>query len=118
MFVSAYEDGLQVFSMKDPTEPEDRRALLHLRVQARQGFGGSQENGWQSTTSVMQGAFGVDVRNYDGLVAISDMRTGLHLFKMDGFNGWKGEDHGMPNISSVQDWDRGPKGTLKPKVAS
>jgi hypothetical protein len=24
----------------------------------------------------------------------------------------------MPNISSVQDWDRGPKAADKPKVAS
>jgi hypothetical protein len=27
---------------------------------------------------------------------------------MDGFDGWNGEDHGMPNISSVQDWENGP----------
>jgi hypothetical protein len=27
---------------------------------------------------------------------------------MDGFNGWSGESWGMPNISSVQDWDNGP----------
>ena len=24
------------------------------------------------------------------------------------FTGWNGHDHGMPNISSVQDYDRGP----------
>ena len=35
VFVSAYEDGLQVFDLKDPKHPEDRRALLHLRVRAR-----------------------------------------------------------------------------------
>jgi hypothetical protein len=50
------------------------------------------------------------VRNYDGLIALSDMRTGLWLFRMDGFKGWKGSDVGMPNISSVQDWDNGPDG--------
>jgi hypothetical protein len=27
---------------------------------------------------------------------------------MDGFDGWNGKDHGVPNISSAQDWDRGP----------
>jgi hypothetical protein len=27
---------------------------------------------------------------------------------MDGFNGWNGKDYGMPNISSVQDYDHGP----------
>jgi hypothetical protein len=30
---------------------------------------------------------------------------------MDGFNGWNGKDYGMPNISSVQDYDHGPTGT-------
>ena len=76
------------------------------------------DNGWQSTTSVEQGAFGVDVRNYDGLVVLSDMRSGLWLFKMDGFNGWNGHDYGMPNISSVQDWDNGPEGAPKPQKVS
>ena len=56
----------------------------------------------------MNGAFGVDVRNVDGLIVISDSATGFWLFKLEGFQGWKGEDWGMPNISSVQDWDRGP----------
>ena len=69
--------------------------------------------GWQSTTSVEQGAFGVDVRNYDGLIVLSDMRTGLWTFKMDGFTGWNGHDYGQPNISSVQDWDNGPEGAKK-----
>jgi hypothetical protein len=52
----------------------------------------------------MQGAFGVDVRNRDGLIVISDMNTGLHIFKMDGFTHYSG-------ISSVQDYDHGPTGT-------
>jgi hypothetical protein len=38
------------------------------------------------------------------------MRTGLWLFRVDGFKGWNGRDVGMPNISSVQDWDHGPEG--------
>ncbi len=69
----------------------------------RHGFGGTPDNGWQGTNSVEQGAFGVDVRNCDGLIVLSDMRSGLWLFKLDGFNGWNGHDYGMPNISSVQD---------------
>jgi hypothetical protein len=81
------------------------------------GFGGSPANGFESTTSVMQGAFGVDVRNRDGLIALSDMRTGLWLFRMDGFTGWNGRDFGQPNISSVQDWDRGPEGAPKTTTA-
>jgi hypothetical protein len=28
---------------------------------------------------------------------------------MAGFDGWNGRDHGVPNISSVQDWDNGPE---------
>ena len=51
-----------------------------------------------------QGAFGIDVRNRDGLIAISDMRSGLWLFHLKGFTGWNGHTYGMPNISSVQDY--------------
>ena len=118
VFVSAYEDGLQVFNLKDPKNPKTEGHFYTCECKHEHGFGGSLESGFESTQSVMQGAFGVDVRNYDGLVVISDMRTGLHVFKMDGFNGWNGKDFGVPNISSVQDWDRGPKAADKPKVAS
>ena len=48
------------------------------------------------------------VRNTDGLILITDINTGAWFFKMDGFNGWNGEDWAMPNISSAQDWDHGP----------
>jgi hypothetical protein len=34
---------------------------------------------------------------------------------MDGFQGWNGEAWGMPNISSVQDWDNGP---VRPRVTT
>ncbi len=63
-----------------------------------------------NTQSVDQGAFGVDVRNRDGLIMISDEDAGVWFFRMDGFDGWNGHDWGMPNISSVQDYDRGPEG--------
>ena len=62
-----------------------------------------------SFNAVINGAFGVDVRNADGLIVISDMSTGFWTFRMEGFNGWNGEDWGMPNISSVQDWDEESK---------
>jgi hypothetical protein len=117
VFVSAYEDGLQVFNLKDPKHPKTEGHYFTCECEHEHGFGGNPDNGWQSTTSVEQGAFGVDIRNYDGLVVLSDMRSGFWVFKMDGFNGWNGHDYGMPNISSVQDWDRGPEKT-KPKVAS
>ena len=58
---------------------------------------------------VINGAFGVDVRNEDGLIVISDMTTGFWTFRMEGFNGWNGEDWGMPDISSVQKWDEKSK---------
>jgi hypothetical protein len=107
VFVSAYEDGLQIFNLKDPKNPVTEGHWFTCDCQHEKGFGGSPENGWKGTT-VEQGAFGVDIRNYDGLIALSDMNSGLWLFKMDGFNGWDGKDVGMPNISSVQDWDHGP----------
>jgi hypothetical protein len=113
VFVSAYEDGLQVFDLTDPTHPKTIGGFYTCACEHEKGFGGSQDNGWKGT-SVMQGAFGVDVRNYDGLVVISDMNTGLWLFKVDGFNGWNGHDRGMPNISSVQDWDHGVERSPKP----
>ncbi len=116
VFVSAYEDGLQVFDLKDPKNPKTDGYWYTCECEHEHGFGGSPDNGWQSTTSVEQGAFGVDVRNYDGLVVLSDMRSGLWLFKLDGFNGWNGHDYGMPNISSVQDYDHGPEGAPTRRV--
>lgn len=114
VFVSAYEDGLGVFNLKDPKNPVTEGRFFTCECEHEKGFGGSPDNGWQGT-SVEQGAFGVDVRNYDGLVVLSDMRSGLWLFHMDGFDGWKGSDYNQPNISSVQDWDRGPVPVTKPK---
>ncbi len=70
---------------------------------------------------VMNGAWGTDVRNADGLIVVSDMATGFWAFRMavhwlvigaprsDGFKGWNGLDWGQPNISSVQDWENGPE---------
>jgi hypothetical protein len=113
VFVSAYEDGLQIFSLEDPMHPKTLGGFYTCNCEHEKGFGGTPDNGYQGN-SVMQGAFGVDVRNYDGLVAISDMRTGLWIFKVDGFDGWNGHQHGMPNISSVQDWDKGPERAAKP----
>jgi hypothetical protein len=117
VFVSAYEDGLQIFNLKDPKQPKTDGGFYTCECVHEHGFGGSPANGFESTTSVMQGAFGVDVRNRDGLIALSDMRTGLWLFRMDGFTGWNGRDFGQPNISSVQDWDRGPEGAPKTTTA-
>ena len=61
----------------------------------------------------MQGTFGVDLRNADGLIVTSG-ESGFWTFRMNGFEGWNGNDWGMPNISSVQDWDNGPEGARRP----
>jgi hypothetical protein len=107
VFVSGYEDGLGIFSMYDPTHPTTVGWYYTCQCTHERGFGGVVM--WEGT-SVMQGAFGIAVRNYDGLIMISDSNTGAWFFKMDGFDGGNGHDWGMPNISSVQDWDHGPEG--------
>jgi len=57
------------------------------------------------TWQVYDGAWGVDVRNADGLIVVSDMTTGFWAFTMEGFDRWNGEDWGMPNVSSAQNWE-------------
>ena len=119
VFTSAYEDGLQIFNMMDPTNPYTvgyydtfegphmSRAPYDRYAADSVGRGG-----------VNNGAFGIDVRNADGLIVISDMSTGFWSFKMEGFDGWNGHQWGMPNISSAQDWDNGPDGAPKPQRVS
>jgi hypothetical protein len=97
VFVSGYLDGLQVFSLMDPTKP--------VTVAYYDTYVG---NGIEGRPKMFNGAFGVDVRNADGLIVISDMNTGFWAFRMAGFSGWNGADWGMPNVSSAQTWDRAP----------
>ncbi|MDE0247810.1 MAG: hypothetical protein OXO56_07745 [Gammaproteobacteria bacterium] len=96
VFVSGYLDGLQIFSLMDPANP--------VTVGYYDTYVGSP-NDPDFRNPVFNGAFGVDVRNEDGLIVVSDMSTGFWTFRMDGFSGWNGEDWGMPDISSVQKWD-------------
>jgi hypothetical protein len=100
VFVSAYEDGLQIFNMRDPENPHT--------VAYYDTYDGPHAVGMCSD-KVCNGAFGVDVRNADGLIVISDMSTGFWTFRWEGFEGWNGHDWGMPDISSAQDWDNGPQ---------
>ncbi len=100
VFVSGYHDGLQIFSMMDPKNPQT--------VGFYDTYIGSRDVGVMGG-AVGNGAFGVDVRNEDGMIFISDSSTGFWTFRMDGFNGWNGEDWGMPDISSVQKWDEESK---------
>ena len=94
VFVSAYRDGLQVFSLQDPKKP---RTVAHYDTYLEPEGSGVTTGGW-----------GVDVRNADGLIVLSDKETGLWAFRLEGFSGWNGLDYGVPNISSVQDWVHGP----------
>lgn len=94
VFVSGYLDGLQIFNLQDPLNP--------LTVGYYDTYIGPPNT---DRYAMFNGAFGVDVRNEDGLIVISDMSTGLWTFRMDGFQGWNGEQWGFPNISSAQDWD-------------
>ena len=104
VFVSGYEDGLQVFNMQDPHNP--------FTVAYYDTYLGPHKVG-MCGDRMCNGAFGVDVRNSDGLIVISDMESGFWAFRMEGFEGWNGSGWGMPNISSVQDWDDGPEGKEK-----
>jgi len=108
VFVSGYEDGLQVFSIYDPAHPVT--VGWYYTCQCAHEIDPQGSDRW----GVDQGAWGIDVRNRDGLIMISDGDTGAWFFKMDGFNGWNGHDWGMPNVSSVQDYDHGPEGAPPP----
>ncbi len=94
VFVSGYVDGLQIFTLSDPANP---KTIAHYDTYLEPDDAG-----------VMNGSWGVDVRNADGLIVMSDIQTGFWAFKMEGFSGWNGLDWGQPNISSVQDWENGP----------
>lgn len=97
VFASGYLDGLQIFSLMDPENP--------VTVGYYDTYVGPPN---KDRYPMFNGAFGIDIRNADGLIVVSDMTTGFWTFKMEGFSGWNGEDWGVPNISSVQDWDNGP----------
>ena len=99
VFVSGYLDGLVVFNMMDPENP--------ITVGHYDTYLGPPN---VDRTPVFNGTFGVDIRNEDGLIVVSDMTTGFWTFRMEGFQGWNGDDWGVPNISSAQDWDNGPAG--------
>jgi hypothetical protein len=99
VFVSAYEDGLQVFNMMDAENP--------FTVAYYDTYPGPHKEG-MCGDRICNGAFGVDVRNRDGLIVVSDMATGFWAFRMEGFEGWDGRGWGMPDISSAQDWVDGP----------
>ena len=114
VFVSSYKDGIDVFDISDPENPVG--VGYYDTYDGPEKAGLANDLGLSSGNPVgesdFNGAFGIDVRNSDGLIVVSDMVTGLWVMKLDGFDGWHGSDYGMPNISSVQDWDHGPQGLV------
>ncbi len=84
VFVAAYEDGFQVFNMFDAYRP--------VTWAYYDTYGGPHES--RGENNVNTGAWGVDVRNSDGLIVVSDMVTGLWAFRMEGFEGWNGLELG------------------------
>ncbi len=111
VFASAYEDGLQVFNLMDPTAPYTVAYYDTYAgpLQAGIASAGQRDNALiAGTGGVLNGAWGVDVRNADGIIVVSDEATGFWAFTMDGFDHWDGRNWGMPDISSAQDWDNGP----------
>ncbi len=108
VFVSAYEEGVQVMNIMDPTNP--------YTVGYYDNYDGPIGIGAMGG-GVGNGSFGIDVRNADGLIVTSDLSTGFWSYYMDGFDGWNGHQWGMPNNSSAQDWDNGPDGLIKKKVS-
>jgi hypothetical protein len=118
VFVSGYEDGLQVLNWMDPTNPYLVGHYYTCNCPHQAGATKAQDPLRAGEGGVANGAFGVDVRNADGLIVVSDKMTGFWAFKMDGFNGWNGHQWGMPHMSSAQDWDNGPEGAPKPAKVS
>ena len=99
VFLAMYEDGFHVLDMRNPTDPAHVGFYDTFNYKTPYGVG-----------TEAQGGYGLDVRNADGLIVMSDMHSGFWAFRLEGFDGWNGHDWGMPNVSSVQDWDNGPEG--------
>jgi hypothetical protein len=116
VFIAGQTDGFQVIDLMNPTDPYTVGFYLTRPGPYRHGEGMTFDRPPTADgrgNSVYDGGWGVDVRNADGLIVISDFDSGFWAFKMDGFDGWNGHHWGVPNISSVQDWDNGPEGAPK-----
>ncbi len=112
-FVTSYVDGMHAINMMDPTNPYTVGYYYTCGCPNKTGADAAGNVG-----GMWAGAWGVDIRNADGLIVVSDMMTGFWAFHMDGFDGWNGHQWGMPNVSSAQDWDNGPDGAPKPQRVS
>ena len=110
LFVAGYETGLSVVNMEDVSTPYTVAYYDTFNGRHNDREAAAARMGSPYTWNVYDGAWGVDVRNRDGLIVVSDMSTGFWAFRLAGFDKWDGRDFGMPNISSAQHWDTGPTG--------
>jgi len=108
VFISAQDDGLQIVNMADPAHPYTVGYYNTREGPMLFGGVGALQTGNNTTGNIYNGAWGVDIRNADGLIVVSDFNTGFWAFRLDGFQGWNGNDWNMPNISSAQTWDQSP----------
>ena len=109
LFVAGYETGMSVVNMENPANPYTIAYYDTFNGRHNDRAPSTMRTGSPYTWNVYNGAWGIDVRNHDGLIVVSDMSTGFWAFRMHDFNGWDGQDYGMPNISSAQNWDDGPQ---------
>jgi hypothetical protein len=121
VFIAGQSDAFQVINMMDPTNPYTvgfyvTRPGPYLHGTGIAGF--TAQNAYGRSNSMYEGAWGIDIRNADGLIVVSDEDSGFWALKMDGFDGWNGHQWGMPNASSAQDWDNGPDGAPRPARVS
>ncbi|MDX1429624.1 MAG: hypothetical protein R3282_05015 [Rhodothermales bacterium] len=101
VFVAALHDGFQMFNMRDASEP--------YTVGFARTWSGLLPKVSERDREE-EGAWDLDVRNADGLIAVSDTHSGVWLIRVDAFEGWHGHSWGQPNASTAQDWDSGPDG--------
>lgn len=99
VFFAALDAGLRVVNLMDPTEPYTMGYYYT--------WDGPRSTHVDGDSNV-NGAWDVKVRNADGVIAVTDVVSGLWLFRMNDFVGWNGRRWGYPNVSSAQDWERGP----------
>ncbi len=121
VFIAGQTDGFHVLNWMDPSNPYSIGFYSTRPAPYRHGIGVA---GWQETyahgrgNSVYEGGWGIDVRNADGLIVMTDLDSGFWAFRLDGFEGWNGHQWGVPNVSSAQDWDNGPEGAPTPNKVS